>query len=108
MRRIPWPMAIAGILIASAGAVVAADAVVVVQKNRAFAVSTLDVAKGTVVRFSNEDKFRHQIYVDSPTMSFDSDEHDPGTTLDIPFAKAGTFQVLCHIHPKMLLTVTVH
>jgi plastocyanin len=99
---------LAAALILLAGGVVAADITIVVQKNRAFSTPSVSIARGGVVRFANEDRFRHQLYIDSPIMSFDSDEHDPGTTLDIPFTKAGTFEVRCHIHPKMLITVEVH
>jgi plastocyanin len=98
---------LATVLVLLAGAVVAADITIVVQKGRAFSTPSVQILRGGVVRFSNEDRFRHQLYVDSPGMSFDSDEHDPGTTLDIPFSKAGTFEVRCHIHPKMLMTVEV-
>jgi len=52
-------------------------------------------------------KFLHQIYVDSKSMSFDSAEQAPGQTISVLFAQPGTFQVRCHIHPKMLLTVHV-
>ena len=52
-------------------------------------------------------KFLHQIYVDSKSMSFDSAEQAPGQMISVPFAQPGTFQVRCHIHPKMLLTVQV-
>lgn len=98
---------LAAALVLLAGVVVAADITIVVQKGRAFSVPSVSIARGGVVRFSNEDRFRHQLYIDSPAMSFDSDEHDPGTTLDIPFTTAGTFEVRCHIHPKMLMTVSV-
>ena len=89
----------------SAAALAAAGVVTVSQQNRAFSVAGVRIVHGQTVRFSNDDQFRHQIYVESPSFSFESDEADPGTSVDIEFAKAGIFQVRCHIHPKMLLTV---
>ncbi len=85
----------------------AANVVSVVQKGRAFSVSTMQVVRGGVVRFVNDDLFLHQVYVDSSSFSFDTDEQEPGTTVEIQFPKAGLFEVRCHIHPKMLLQVEV-
>ena len=36
-----------------------------------------------------------------------SDEQEPGTTNTLQFNDAGLFQVMCQIHPKMHLAVTV-
>jgi plastocyanin len=40
-------------------------------------------------------------------MNLDSDEKAPGETLEVRFPTAGTFDVRCHIHPKMHLVVHV-
>ncbi len=77
------------------------------QQNRAFSVATIQITRGDTVRFTNEDEFTHQIYVESPTMTFESDEQNPGEVVDVPFPTSGTFPVHCHIHPKMHLEVTV-
>ena|ERR1041385_1439691 len=79
----------------------------VVQKGRNFAVSEIAIAPGDIIRFTNEDDFLHQIYVDSKDMEFDSAEQRPGQTIDVDFPERGTFPVRCHIHPKMLLVVHV-
>ncbi len=89
-------------------ALAAAGVVTVSQKNRAFTIAKLEIAKGDVVRFINDDRFRHQIYVSAPSFNFESDEQAPGTTVNIQFSKSGVFEVRCHIHPKMLLQVDVH
>lgn len=34
-------------------------------------------------------------------------ESDPGNAIDVEFTASGTFDVFCHIHPKMNLHVTV-
>jgi plastocyanin len=89
-------------LLAAAGGVA-----VVVQKGRAFSVASLHISRGDTIRFNNEDDFVHQAYVESPSFSFETDEQEPGTSTEIRFPKAGTFEVRCHIHPKMLLIVDV-
>jgi plastocyanin len=77
------------------------------QKGRDFALREIAVARGDSIRFTNEDEFLHQIYVDSKDMTFDSAEQRPGQAIDVNFPQAGTFPVRCHIHPKMLLSVRV-
>jgi plastocyanin len=79
----------------------------VVQKGRNFAVNEIVIARGDTIRFTNEDDFLHQIYVDSKDIAFDSAEQRPGQALDVKFPLPGTFPVRCHIHPKMLLWVAV-
>jgi plastocyanin len=77
------------------------------QKNRTFNPDRLVVARGTVVHIMNDDDVTHHVYVDSPTMKFDSGEQPVGSTVDLKFAEDGTFLVRCAIHPTMRLTVTV-
>jgi plastocyanin len=79
-------------------------ATLVVQKGRAFHPAEVTVAPGAVLTFTNEDSFIHQIYADG---LFDSDEKAPGENLNETFPRAGTFQVRCHIHPTMRMTVRV-
>ncbi len=108
IRKISRVLAMTAVLPAAAAVAAVGGIVTVSQQNRAFAVSNERIAHGQTIRFDNDDQFRHQIYVESPSFNFESDEADPGTTVDILFAKAGVFQVRCHIHPKMLLTVDVN
>lgn len=79
----------------------------VAQKGRNFAVEEIAIAPGDTIRFTNEDEFLHQIYVDSKDLVFDSAEQRPGQTIDVNFPQRGVFAVRCHIHPKMLLRVRV-
>jgi plastocyanin len=76
----------------------------VTQKGRAFRPAEVTIGRGETLAFTNEDSFIHQIYVDG---LFDSEEKAPGEILNETFAKAGTFQVRCHIHPTMRMTVRV-
>lgn len=87
--------------------VFAASVYTVIQRGRAFSVGEITINRGDTIRFTNEDEFLHQIYVDSNQMSFDSDEQHPGQTIEAQFPKSGTFPVRCHIHPKMHLIVHV-
>ena len=77
---------------------------VVSQKGRAFRPSEMTINRGESLTFTNEDSFIHQIYVDG---LFDSEEMAPGENLTETFPRAGTFQVRCHIHPTMRMTVHV-
>jgi plastocyanin len=87
------------------GAAMAADpAHTVVQKGRAFRPTEVTINRDEGLTFTNEDSFIHQIYVDG---LFDSEEKSPGENLTEAFAAAGTFQVRCHIHPTMRMTVRV-
>jgi len=74
----------------------------IVQKGRRFNPGEITIAKGESLTFTNNDEFIHQIYV---TGLFDSDERLPGQALGENFPEAGTFEVRCHIHPKMKLVV---
>jgi plastocyanin len=85
----------------------AGNTITVSQRNRHFNPDTLTITRGTVVHIINDDRVTHHVYVDSPTMKFDSGEQPVGTTVDLEFDHAGTYQVLCAIHPTMHLQVTV-
>ena len=80
--------------------------ITVSQRNRHFNPDTLTIAVGGVVHIVNDDRVTHHVYVDSPTMKFDSGEQPVGTTVDLEFDHAGTYHVLCAIHPTMHLLVT--
>jgi cytochrome c peroxidase len=106
MKAMRVPVA-ALLLLAAFGARAADPITVVEQKDRAFTTREIHIHPGDTVRFHNGDDFSHQVYTQSPSFSFDSDESAPGDQVDILFAIAGKFQVYCHIHPKMRLDVDV-
>lgn len=85
----------------------AAESLQVSQLHRHFSPDTLTIERGTTVHFVNDDNVTHHVYIDAPSMQFDSGEQPIGKTVDITFDKAGTFTVLCAIHPTMHLKVTV-
>ena len=98
---------IAAALAASTLALAEGAPLSVAQKNRDFATKDVAVARGDTVRFTNEDDFLHQVFVQAPNFSFNSDEQPPGRDVDVAFTVAGDFKVLCGIHPKMSMVVHV-
>jgi plastocyanin len=90
-----------------AGAVRAAAPITVSQKGLQFSVEDLSVSKGQVVVFVNDDRTAHNITVTGDGISLNGGLQQPGAEFKVPFAKAGTYQVSCGIHPKMKLSVTV-
>jgi plastocyanin len=95
------------VAVAIATTALASQVVLVVQHDRQFQTRSVDIAVGDTVRFTNEDPFIHQLYTKSPSFSFSSTEQPRGKILSVPFTVAGTFEVRCEIHPKMLLIVNV-
>jgi plastocyanin len=91
----------------SVSTVWAAEIVVVSQRDRKFTPDRLALERGSVARIANDDRVTHHIYVNAPSMNFDSGEQPIGTTVDVRFDKAGDFVVMCAIHPTMHLRVTV-
>ena len=100
-------IALAIIITIGVSTVFAANVIMVSQRDRKFSPDRLVVDRGTVVHIVNDDTVTHHVYVDSPGMSFDSGEQPIGTTVDLKFDRAGTFDVLCAIHPTMHLRVVV-
>jgi len=91
-------------LVAPLGLAPAFGATIVVQKNRAFRPAEVTVNRGETVTFTNDDSYIHQVYVQG---LFDTPEKAPGENLNETFPRSGTFQVRCHIHPTMKMTVKV-
>src|SRR5271170_6581322 len=78
------------------------------QKGREFHPGEIRFKRGDTIEIVNDDAdLLHHAYVDSPKFSFDSGDQQPGSKTDITFPVAGDFNVLCAIHPKMLLVVHV-
>ena len=80
------------------------DAHTIAQQGRAFRPSEVTINHGESLTFTNNDEFIHQIYVAG---LFDTDERSPGQNITENFPQSGTFEVRCHIHPKMKLVVHV-
>jgi plastocyanin len=107
-RAIGYIFGLSAVLLSSTVVAVAEDTVVVTQRGRAFQPASVEIKVGDRVRVINDDgDLLHHAYVDDANLKFDSGEQEPGTSLEIAFPTAGTFDVLCGIHPKMRLVVTV-
>ena len=99
--------ALAGMLVAGA-AFSAGTPHVVSQAGREFRPTEVTINRGDTVQIVNDDDdLLHHLYVDSDRLQFDSGDQKPGSRTNIDFTSAGTFMVLCAIHPKMKLTVRV-
>ncbi len=81
--------------------------IVVQQFHRAFSLSIVSVVRGGTITFANVDEFDHEVYVDAPNFNYDSFEQSPGEQAVVTFTNVGSFEVRCHIHPKMHLHVDV-
>ena len=78
------------------------------QKGREFTPREMTIKRGETILVVNDDAdLRHHAYIDSDKFSFDSGDQEPGSKTSIAFPVAGTFEVLCAIHPKMKLDVHV-
>jgi plastocyanin len=81
---------------------------VVSQKRREFTPGSVTVARGEAVLIVNDDAdLRHHAYIESSKFNYDSGDQEPGSKIIITIPVAGTFEVLCAIHPKMRLVVNV-
>ena len=95
--------AVAGTALASTG-----TRFVVSQRGRTFLPGVISIREGDTLQIVNDDgDLMHHAYIDDPRFSFDSGDQEPGAKADITFTKLGSFTVLCGIHPKMKLEVTV-
>jgi plastocyanin len=95
------------VVLVAAPAFAADEAHTIVQKGRAFRPGEVTINRGESLTFTNEDDFIHQIYSQGPGFTFDTDEKNPGENITETFTASGTFEVHCHIHPKMKLVVHV-
>jgi plastocyanin len=104
--RLPVAAAIAAL----AGAIVGAQAaatITVSQHGLVFTKSSVSLARGDRIVFTNEDDVMHNIHIFGP----EDDQKDlglqkPGATLSYTFDKAGLFTVRCNIHPSVKMAVT--
>lgn len=85
----------------------ATQEVVVLQKNKAFSQAKLTIHAGDKVTFRNEDGFVHNVFSLTDANSFDLGTYPQGQAKSVTFAKAGTYDIECAIHPEMKLQITV-
>jgi len=92
------------------GAAVSVPPGTVALSGYAFQPTTLSVATGTTVTFTNSDSVAHAIVEGqdgTPAAGQTAQMVQPGQSVTHSFATAGTVMMTCTIHPSMTLTVTV-
>lgn len=81
--------------------------VTVIQRDIDFEPKEVRVRVGGQVIFVNEDRFGHNVYSETAGGEFDVGRQGPNTRIGVPFRRAGTFAVMCRIHPRMAMQVVV-
>lgn len=84
----------------------AGDAQVTI-KDYMFSPMTLTVAAGTKVVWTNADDSAHSVKSADETTPFASEPLEHGQSYARVFDKAGTYHVLCGLHPYMKETIVV-
>ena len=97
------------LIAASAGMCVAAYANdhTVGQMGRTFTTANLEIKRGDVVVFVNDDNVPHNISSSSAGNAFNLGSQAPGTSTPVTFTEAGEVDVRCLIHPRMRMTVQI-
>ena len=75
----------------------------ITQKGRTFSSESITIKKGGTVTFLNDDN----IMSTSQGNEFNLGSQPPGASTDVTFKEGGEVQVICAIHPRMKMTVTV-
>ncbi|UUX51217.1 plastocyanin/azurin family copper-binding protein [Nisaea acidiphila] len=110
LRRTLGAALLAATLSLTAGVAVplAADpAAIVSQKGRHFTPKEIEVKRGDMVRFVNDDFYGHNVYSETEGAGFDIGLQAPGEERDVVLEKLGIVDVRCRIHPRMRLKITV-
>ena len=104
----PRMMIVAAALVAAPLAAWAAGRTLVVDQNRLqFSLAEAKLKVGDHIRFTNSDRTTHNLLISLAGAPTNSGLQKPGEPFDMPFARAGTYQVICGIHPKMKMKVVV-
>ena len=80
----------------------------IVQKDKKFDKTEIEIKKGDTISFSNEEKdITHNVFSLGPKNPFELKTQPPGKTSQVEFKEAGEADVECAIHPGMKLKVKV-
>ncbi|HXW30043.1 MAG TPA: plastocyanin/azurin family copper-binding protein [Xanthobacteraceae bacterium] len=90
-------------------AVQAASTVTVGQRGLQLTQTSVSLAKGDRIVFTNEDDVIHNVHIFGPGNddSTDLGLQKPGVNLTYRFDKPGTYRVRCNIHPSVKMAVIV-
>ena len=75
-----------------------------------FKFRSVNIARGTILRWVNQDPSPHPVTSgtpEEPTDIWDSGQITTGEDFAYTFGEAGTYEFYCTIHPYMKATVTV-
>ena len=75
-----------------------------------FKFRSVNIARGTILRWVNQDPFPHTVTSgtpEEPTDIWNSGQLATGEDFAYTFGEAGTYEFYCTIHPYMKATVTV-
>lgn len=100
--------ALAGIVMTQPGVAKAADQATSAEvkiDNFSFGPTSLTVAAGTTVTWTNNDDVPHTVVSDDKI--FKSKALDNDDKFSYTFTKPGTYSYFCSVHPKMTATVVV-
>ncbi len=81
--------------------------VTISQADRIFTPRVKAFAKGTTVKFPNDDTIFHNVFSLSKNKPFDLDIYSPGDSRSVTFDKPGWAKVYCNIHPNMVAHLIV-
>ena len=79
----------------------------VVQRDTAFAPSSIAIRAGTVVRFPNADPFFHNVFSYASNARFDLGRYPEGESREVTFRERGIARVFCEVHEFMRAVVVV-
>lgn len=79
----------------------------VIQTAKSFRPGEIAVRAGDTIAFVNDDFYDHNVYSETTGSAFNIGIQAPGETTHVTLESPGTVEVLCRIHPKMRLLVTV-
>jgi len=77
------------------------------QKGKVFSESAVQLKKGDMLVFLNDDNVVHNVLSTTPGNIFNLGSITPGHSTPVTFDKVGDVQVLCAIHPSMKMAVKV-
>jgi plastocyanin len=79
----------------------------ITQKGKVFSSTAVSLKKGDPLTFVNDDNVNHNIMSNSAGNEFNLGSQAPGMSTPVTFNKEGMVSVICAIHPRMKMTVTV-
>jgi len=97
----------AGLVLGALGGAALAAKETIGQKGRRFSADHVTIRKGEALTFLNDDNVPHNVISTSRGSEFDLGSQRPGTATDVRFTSAGEAEVICAIHPRMKMLVTI-